>query len=164
MSMNASRFFLIVVSMLLCSACEYFIEPKKSPETLELQVEAAKEWTSNDEFPSFTECDSFLPEDQQHCFENIILDHFYEMLSEQNIVVRKSVQDTVYINLHIDTLGVITLQHVEKTEAVASYLPNLDSLLHERVATLPKAHPAVKTNIGKKVNATLRLPIVISAN
>ena len=71
-------------------------------------------------------------------------------------------------NFHdlINELGeqLISLDEIERSRKMDSAIPNLEEQLVSAINMIPKAEPAIKTNVGTFVSTKIVLPIMIVAD
>ena len=67
--------------------------------------------------------------------------------------------DTLYLNLKIDSKGEVILTNFKASDYLHKQIPELDSLLQNGVLNLPKLRPAIKRGIP--VTTAFILPIII---
>ncbi|MFK7748213.1 MAG: hypothetical protein AB8B65_07480 [Kordia sp.] len=113
-----------------------------------------------DEFPSFSNCDQLEKEAQKKCFFQTLTNQIYGRLSENNLIVTKTINDTIKVALYIDTLGIVKVSSIEKSDSTHKYIPTLDSLITTSIDNLPKALPAHKRGIP--VTTKFILPIILN--
>jgi hypothetical protein len=143
-----SKWLLLVITLVSCDS--NFL---KVPES---EIESASSWTINDQPPSFPECENLKIDDQLRCFRNKI-----EM--EMNNFLDKKVfplDTTEYtLTLKIDITGNFSLDKL---------LPKnkLDQksilIIQQAIEQLPKALPAIKTNVGEFVEVKFNLPFKLN--
>ncbi|WP_046755201.1 hypothetical protein [Kordia jejudonensis] len=145
--------------LLVCTSCEYINSTIVKEETIVAEEKKSINLDTVDEFPSFESCDHLEKEAQKDCFFQTLTDQIYERLSVSNLVVSKNIHDTIQVSLHIDTLGIIQIEKIQKSSLTSAQLPALDSILHESINSLPKAYPANKRGI--QVATKFILPIIL---
>jgi len=144
----------------VCVSCDFFNKPVVSQETIVAQEKESINLNTVDEFPSFSNCDTLEKEAQKACFFETLTRHIYEQLTQNNLLVTKTIQDTIQVELYIDTLGIINVSEIQKRPRTAKYIPTLDSLIQVSTQTLPKASPAYKRGIP--VGTKFILPIILN--
>lgn len=141
-------------------SCELFIAKQPTREQLVKQEIQNINWNDLDRYPLFDSCDETVEKPiQKACFETTLTDHLKTAFQQHHIVVHQSVHDTVWINLHIDNQGKITILTIEKSDETTSELPQLDSIFKSSIAVLPSLYPPLKRDIP--VAAKFKLPIVL---
>ena len=133
---------------------------KRQEETIVAEEKKSINLDTVDEFPSFESCDHLEKEAQKNCFFQTLTDQIYERLSGNDFIVSKTIHDTIQVSLQIDTLGIIKIDAIQKSELTVSQLPKLDSLIRASITTLPKASPANKRGIP--VATKFVLPIILT--
>ncbi|MEM6686913.1 MAG: hypothetical protein AAF617_14105, partial [Bacteroidota bacterium] len=113
-----------------------------------------------DVFPSFSNCDTLEKEAQKTCFFQTLTHQIYKQLTQNNLLVTKTIKDTIHVELYLDTLGIINVSKIQKKPRTAKYIPTLDSLITSSTKTLPKASPAYKRGIPVKTKFIL--PIILN--
>jgi hypothetical protein len=141
-------------------SCDFFKKPVVTEEVLVAQEKESINLNTVDIFPSFSNCDELEKELQKTCFFQTLTDQIYEHLTQNNLRVTKSIRDTIQVELHIDTLGIIKISQIQKKPYTAKYIPTLDSLIKVSVENLPKASPAYKRGIP--VTTKFMLPIILN--
>ena len=146
--------------LLVCISCEYINGSIVKEETIVAEEKKSINLDTVDEFPSFESCDHLEKEAQKNCFFQTLTDQIYERLSGNDFIVSKTIHDTIQVSLQIDTLGIIKIDAIQKSELTVSQLPKLDSLIRASITTLPKASPANKRGIP--VATKFVLPIILT--
>ncbi|WP_430928412.1 hypothetical protein [Polaribacter marinivivus] len=143
--------------IVFCSACNKFSFTKK--ENFQ-QLDTIVDFTSVDTFPSFTVCDSLIDKNKKYnCFRNTIHKKIGEELLTYSLSTKDSINETIFVDLIIDTKGKVHLEQLNSSEKIKTEFPELDSLLKLSVAKLPKIYPAIKRGIP--VTSKYQLPIKI---
>ncbi|WP_430410170.1 hypothetical protein [Kordia sp.] len=146
--------------LFVCVSCEYINGSIVKEETIVAEEKKSINLDTVDEFPSFESCDYLEKEAQKNCFFQTLTDQIYERLSTNDLVVSKTIRDTIQVSLYIDTLGIIKIEAIQKNKLTSAQLPLLDSLLHASINSLPKASPANKRGIP--VATKFMLPIILN--
>ena len=73
------------------------------------------------------------------------------------------ISEEVSLVLKIDNEGYFSIIEVIRSSAMDNAIPNLEDQLQSAVSIIPKAEPALKTNVGAFVSTKLVLPIMIIA-
>jgi len=146
--------------LFVCISCEYINGSIVKEETIVAEEKKSINLDTVDEFPSFESCDHLEKEAQKNCFFQTLTDQICERLSENDLIVSKTIHDTIQVSLQIDTLGIIKIDAIQKSEFTTNQLSKLDSLLHASITPLPKASPANKRGIP--VATKFVLPIILT--
>lgn len=149
--------------LVLVTSCHYFEKEKINSEDLIEEELKTISWTDVDDYPSFTACDSLSDKSERKlCFQNTLIDHVRNYLSEQTIIVSKEVNDTIKINLEVSNQGVISINKLDINPETRSQINNIDSLIWKSIRSLPKIYPAIKR--GQEVSTRFELPLIVSIN
>jgi hypothetical protein len=155
---------LTVFILLLCLySCDYFDKKKVNSQDIVNEELQTFNWNDVDEYPSFKTCESLSSkQESKQCFETTLITHITNKLSDEIIVVTENVEDTVVIKFHISETGNLSVLNIKNKETTKEQIPNLDSLLHKSLDSLPRIFPAIKR--GQQVKTEFTLPIVIQMN
>ena len=113
-------------------------------------------WTQIDEYPIYNQCPVDDVNSNWSCFTKLIEKKIDKKINEKNISI-SNLDETVYLKLNIDTLGVITLIETEKTYKNKKFF----NAVQEVFNSLGPLTPAFKTNLEIPVKAQLTIPIQI---
>ncbi len=109
--------------------------------------------------PVFSVCKRKTEEELEECFQNTITEHLYNYLTQQQILVSNSIQDTIIVPISITKDSQIIIKDFELPDSVIQEIPDLITILEKGIQTLPKVTPAIVR--GVPVTAEYKLPIVI---
>ena len=144
-------FYLIFFTITSCSFFETETISKK-------QIIEQSKWSISDQYPSFPECEDFENEDQKDCFDDTVNYLIQDYINTFELESDKSIDIKFNLTIEISKDGVFKLIEVENKNLV-SHIPNFNNIIREAVDSLPKAIPAVKTNVGVYVVTKFTLPI-----
>ena len=113
-------------------------------------------WTQIDEYPIYNQCPVDDVNSNWSCFTKLIEKKIDKKINQKNISI-SNLDETVYLKLNIDTLGVITLIETEKTYKNKKFF----NAVQEVFNSLGPLTPAFKTNLEIPVKAQLIIPIQI---
>ena len=113
-------------------------------------------WTQIDEYPIYNQCPVDDVNSNWSCFTKMIEKKIDKKINQKNISI-SNLDETVYLKLNIDTLGVITLIETEKTYKNKKFF----NAVQEVFNSLGPLTPAFKTNLEIPVKAQLTIPIQI---
>ena len=113
-------------------------------------------WTQIDEYPIYNQCPVDDVNSNWSCFTKLIEKKIDKKINQKNISI-SNLDETVYLKLNIDTLGVITLIETEKTYKNKKFF----NAVQEVFNSLGPLTPAFKTNLEIPVKAQLTIPIQI---
>lgn len=150
-----SRFFTILIVALSLSSCDYFsFERKKTNQELDTIVDKS----SVDVFPSFSICDSIIDKEKKtNCFRETIHKEITQSLSEEEITVKKPVDETIEVIITVHADHKLTLKSLKASEHLISMIPDIEERIQKSVQQLPKVHAAIKRGIP--VTSEFKLPI-----
>ncbi|MBF12275.1 MAG: hypothetical protein CMC63_08875 [Flavobacteriaceae bacterium] len=145
---------------IIFSGCHLF-ESTKVPAK---EIKAASSWTDKDQGPSFPECETIEDGQQNYlCFESIISNSILDYITDNPLESTEYISEEVSLVLKIDNEGYFSIIEVIRSSAMDNAIPNLEDQLQSAVSIIPKAEPALKTNVGAFVSTKLVLPIMIIA-
>ena len=113
-------------------------------------------WTQIDEYPIYNQCPVDDVNSNWSCFTKIIEKKIDKKINQKNISI-SNLDETVYLKLNIDTLGVITLIETEETYKNKKFF----NAVQEVFNSLGPLTPAFKTNLEIPDKAQLTIPIQI---
>lgn len=113
-------------------------------------------WTQIDEYPIYNQCPVDDVNSNWSCFTKMIEKKIDKKINQKNISI-SNLDETVYLKLNIDTLGVITLIETEETNKNKNFF----NAVQEVFNSLGPLTPAFKTNLEIPVKAQLTIPIQI---
>jgi len=122
----------------------------------ESDIISASNWSENDQFPTFSECEDLVLDEQINCFTNTIE---YDM---NNYLIDKifPIDNTEYIlTIIIDSEGNFNLLQVTPNENLDE---DLISILEQAVENIRQALPAIKTNVGEFVEVKFDIPFKLN--
>ncbi|MEC7246656.1 MAG: hypothetical protein VXV80_00170 [Bacteroidota bacterium] len=114
------------------------------------------DWTQIDEYPIYNQCPVDDVNSNWSCFTKMIEKKIDKKINQKNISI-SNLDETVYLKLNIDTLGVITLIETEETNKNKNFF----NAVQEVFNSLGPLTPAFKTNLEIPVKAQLTIPIQI---
>ncbi|MCX2678776.1 hypothetical protein OOZ15_02380 [Galbibacter sp. EGI 63066] len=146
---------------LLFISCEFFTSPKEAKEQILKRERQSINWNDVDQYPLFETCDETAEREVQYqCFQETFTAHFYKTLAQEQLVVHKTLNDTIKVQLLIGKEGHVSILQIKKNKKVAKEIPQIDTLIAHSVKTMPKVYPALKRNIP--VNMKIQLPIILT--
>ena len=155
----------LLLVLVTCYSCD-FMSPGKTALQNKVMIDTVINYNSVDTYPLFIDCNNFeTPFFRLRlglCFEMELLRQLQHGLKEANLTAGKVLNDTVHVDIMVDTNGKVSLIEIHKPAEVEQQLPALDSLLHRSIAALPSAiQPSLKRGIP--VNTMFKLPIVLTS-
>ena len=113
-------------------------------------------WTQIDEYPIYNQCPVDDVNSNWSCFTKLIEKKIDKKINEKNISI-SNLDETVYLKLNIDTLGVITLIKTEETYKNRKFFNTVQEVFN----SFGPLTPAFKTNLEIPVKVQLTIPIQI---
>ena len=159
MKYNHFNLIAIIVVVSLVVSCDFF-----GPSGLtSVEIKKASSWSSNDQPPTFPECETLNKKEQLDCLQEVLSNIITDQIAMSSPVSNFPLDEEVKLILKIDQEGVFSLIEAQISSPVKKAIPELESILDEVIGRLPKALPAAKTNVGVYVESQLSLPIQIVA-
>lgn len=156
------KFNSIFLFILVLSSCKYFDEKKTSSEAIVNNELKTFNWNAVDEYPTFVKCDSLSGKDaRKDCFQRILTAHLLTFLKSKNLVVTKTINDTLMLQFVVTQNGDLQLTEIDIDSITSQEITNMKELLHKSLDSLPKVYPAIKR--GQQVTTAFKLPIIIEA-
>lgn len=153
----------IVLVFIVFTSCNYFDVKKTSSEAILNEELKTFNWSEVDVYPSFSSCDNEQSEEAKKlCFQNTLRNVIYDEIKSDTIVVSENLKDTILITFQITEKGKLSVVNMEIDSLTQKEIPNIETLLHNSLNTLPKIYPAIKR--GQQVKTEFILPVVIQAN
>ncbi len=118
----------------------------------ETDIESASTWNMNDQPPSFPQCNNLKNKDHLNCFKSVIEIEINKFLNDKIFPVDTNQYSLI---LKIDTIGKFTLNEINPSNLLDKTSVNM---IKNAVDNIPKAQPAIKTNVGEFVEVTFILP------
>ena len=173
---------LIIIFCFLFISCEYDFQIDKKITVDEFINEELKSfnWNDVDQYPVFENClEINNVKSKNNCFVEIITSSFRENLKTNNLVLNRTLVDTINLVLKIDKKGNIRIQDMITMPALRNNLVIIESQIpkslrdenkkfqeviiksfENTVSSLPKLYPAIKR--GQEVDVIFNIPIIIS--
>jgi uncharacterized protein YxeA len=153
-----SRVFSFLIVLVFCVSCNELAFTKKNKTNA--LIDTLLDFSSVDVSPSFKICDSIIDKSKKtDCFRTTIHQKIGEELAQYSFTIKDSISEIVWIDLRINSKGVIAIDEIESPVKIKKELPELDSLLDVSIKKLPIIFPALKR--GTPVTTQYRLPIKI---
>lgn len=149
---------LLILSILVCfCSCDYFSFKKNNiPEKIDTNID----YKEVDSSPTFEACKDFIDKEKKtDCFRKTIHQEIAKSLSNQNIKVKKPVNETIQVVITLPSEGKANLKSIIASDNLYEEIPDLKEMIEKSIADLPTIIPAVKRGI--KVTSEYKLPIKI---
>lgn len=155
-----ARFFTILLIVSSFSSCDYFsFERKKNTQELDTIVDKS----TVDVFPSFAICDSIIDKEKKtNCFRETIHKEITLSLGEEEIKVKKPVDEIVEVVITVHSDHQLSLKSLKASEELISMIPDIEERIKRSVQKLPKVHAAIKRGIPVTSEYTLPIQIKIA--
>ena len=157
------RITLIFIFFSLVNSCEYDFQIDRKISVDEFINEELKsfKWNEVDQYPVFENCLELnnIPQ-KNKCFVETITNDFTANLKKNNLVLNRTLVDTVNMVLMVDKSGLISIESVNISEKNLRYKEVINSSFNNTVSNLPKLYPAIKR--GQQVDVIFTIPIMIS--
>ena len=146
---------------MVTNSCD-FISPKKTTLINTRLADSAIDFDDVDVYPLFMDCNNCDTSEKQNlCFEMELIRRLQKLTSKTVLDASGKINDTVLVDILVNTQGEISIVKIHKNEVVTEQIPELDSLLYKSIASLPAAvQPSLKRGIP--VNSMFKLPILVS--
>ena len=118
-------------------------------------------WSEVDQFPVFENCMQINESiKKNNCFITTISDSLSLNFIKNDLVLNRTLTDTVFLKFKVDKKGIIEIENIEIGEYMLSYKEVINRSFVKTAANLPKLYPAIKR--GQEVDVTFHLPILVS--
>ena len=97
---------------------------------------------------------------KNNCFVETITSSFRENLKTNNLVLNRTLIDTVRMFLKVNKIGKISIENMTISEQNNKYKEVITKSFENTVSSLPKLYPAIKR--GQEVDVIFNIPIIIS--
>ena len=157
------KYYIISILILVVFSCDLTINKELSVNKLVSDELETFNWNDVDTYPRFQNCDSIINKELNFkCFVNTLTSKVKTNLTNNGVIVDKSIKDTVMISFRVSTKGVISLVEISSKIDVLNVNLLIDSIFKLSILDLPKLYPAIKR--GQPVNTKFKLPILVSTN
>ena len=154
---------LIIIFCFLSISCEFDFQIDKKITVDEFINEELKSfnWNEVDQYPVFENClEINNVKNKNNCFVETITNSFRENLKTNNLVLNRTLIDTVRMVLKVDKIGKISIENMTISDQNNKYKEVITKSFENTVSSLPKLYPAIKR--GQEVDVIFNIPIIIS--
>ena len=154
---------LIIILCFLFFSCEFDFQFDKKISVDEFITEELKSfnWNDVDQYPVFENCMEINNvKNKNNCFVETITSSFRENLKTNNLVLNRTLIDTVRMVLKVDKIGKISIENMTISDQNNKYKEVITKSFERTVSSLPKLYPAIKR--GQEVDVIFNMPIIIS--
>ena len=144
-------------------SCEFDFQIDKKITVDEFIIEELKSfnWNEVDQYPVFESCLKIEDIDNKNdCFVETITEAFRQNLENNNLVINRTLVDTVGMVLKVNKFGEISIQNITISDENTGYAKVITESFENTVLSLPKLFPAIKR--GQEVDVIFNIPIIIS--
>lgn len=118
-------------------------------------------WSEVDQLPVFENCTQINETSKKNnCFIRTISDSLSLNFIKNDLVLNRTLIDTVFMKFRVDKKGIIEIENIEIGEKILPYKEVINQSFVKTAANLPKLYPAIKR--GQEVDVTFDLPILVS--
>ncbi len=152
-------FQIIFLLPIIFTSCQYFEKAPVKEELLNNEIKAI-DWTTVDEFPSISSCDSIADKtEKQRCFFDCLSVLIQEKLSVDTPSVSNAKGDSINLKITVLPDAQLQFETVIQNQDSLSNLPKIDSIIKLRLIDFPKINPAIKRGIPVKTQFIL--PVIL---
>lgn len=152
------RYLILFIALFVLNSCDYFSFKRKNDFK---EINPELDTTSVDLPPSLGKCNSLIDKKEKtQCFYEEVSSSFEESLAVEDIRVKTSLNETVYVIIRIDAKGTVTLRSIEASENIYEEIPDFKAMIEKAIMDLPKIVAAVKKEVP--VTTEYKLPIKIA--
>jgi hypothetical protein len=154
---------LIIIFCFLSISCEFDFQIDKKITVDEFITEELKSlnWNDVDQYPVFENCLEINNiKNKNNCFVETITSSFRENLKTNNLVLNRTLIDTIRMVLKVDKTGKISIENMNISDQNNKYKEVITKSFENTVSSLPKLYPAIKR--GQEVDVIFNIPIIIS--
>ena len=153
----------IIIFCFLSISCEFDFQIDKKITVDEFINEELKSlnWNDVDQYPVFENClEINNVKNKNNCFVETITNSFRDNLKTNNLVLNRTLIDTVRMVLKVDKIGKISIENMTISDQNNKYKEVITKSFENTVSSLPKLYPAIKR--GQEVDVIFNIPIIIS--
>ena len=154
---------LIIIFCFLSISCEFDFQIDKKITVDEFINEELKSlnWNDVDQYPVFENClEINNVKNKNNCFVETITNSFRDNLKTNNLVLNRTLIDTVRMVLKVNKIGKISIENITISDQNNKYKEVITKSFENTVSSLPKLYPAIKR--GQEVDVIFNIPIIIS--
>tara|TARA_B100000900_G_C20501262_1_gene683849 strand:- start:293 stop:778 length:486 start_codon:yes stop_codon:yes gene_type:complete len=154
---------LIIISFFLLNSCQFDFKIDRKISVDEFINEELKSfnWNEVDQYPLFENCLGLNNiSKKNNCFVETITESFKENLTNNSLVLNRTLVDTVNMILKIDKTAEISIESINISSQNIKYKEIISRSFNNTISNLPKLYPAIKR--GQQVDVIFKIPIIIS--
>ena len=154
---------LIIISFFLLNSCQFDFKIDRKISVDEFINEELKSfnWNEVDQYPVLENClgiNSIL--EKNNCFVETITESFKENLTNNSLILNRTLVDTVNMILKVDKTAEISIESINISSQNIKYKEVISRSFNKTISNLPKLYPAIKR--GQQVDVIFKIPIIIS--
>tara|TARA_B100001029_G_C15062537_1_gene459838 strand:- start:452 stop:952 length:501 start_codon:yes stop_codon:yes gene_type:complete len=149
--------YIFFVLIFILSGCNLF----KSTKVPSSEIKSASSWSSNDENPSYSECEDLNKKENFDCFGSIVSESIIKYISEEVFDVNVEINEDIKLVINIDKEGFFSLLSIDASDFVKNNIEGIEEIIENAIYNIPQALPAVKVNVEEYVDVKFELPIRI---
>ena len=154
---------LIIISFFLLNSCQFDFKIDRKISVDEFINEELKSfnWNEVDQYPVFENCLGINSiSEKNNCFVETITQSFKENLTNNSLVLNRTLVDTVNMILKVDKTAEISIESINISSQNIKYKEVISRSFNKTISNLPKLYPAIKR--GQQVDVIFKIPIIIS--
>ena len=154
---------LIIISFFLLNSCQFDFKIDRKISVDEFINEELKSCNLNevDQYPVFENCLGINSiSEKNNCFVETITESFKENLTNNSLILNRTLVDTVNMILKVDKTAEISIESINISSQNIKYKEVISRSFNKTISNLPKLYPAIKR--GQQVDVIFKIPIIIS--
>ena len=154
---------LIIISFFLLNSCQFDFKIDRKISVDEFINEELKSfnWNEVDQYPVFENCLGINSiSEKNNCFVETITESFKENLTNNSLILNRTLVDTVNMILKVDKSAEISIESINISSQNIKYKEVISRSFNKTISNLPKLYPAIKR--GQQVDVIFKIPIIIS--
>lgn len=154
---------LIIISFFLLNSCQFDFKIDRKISVDEFINEELKSfnWNEVDQYPVFENCLGINNiSEKNNCFVETITESFKKNLTNNSLVLNRTLVDTVNMILKVDKTAEISIESINISSQNIKYKEVISRSFNKTISNLPKLYPAIKR--GQQVDVIFKIPIIIS--
>lgn len=154
---------LIIISFFLLNSCQFDFKIDRKISVDEFINEELKSfnWNEVDQYPVFENCLGINSiSEKNNCFVETITESFKENLTNNSLILNRTLVDTVNMILKVNKTAEISIESINISSQNIKYKEVISRSFNKTISNLPKLYPAIKR--GQQVDVIFKIPIIIS--
>lgn len=154
---------LIIISFFLLNSCQFDFKIDRKISVDEFINEELKSfnWNEVDQYPVFENCLGINSiSEKNNCFVETITESFKENLTNNSLILNRTLVDTVNMILKVDKTAELSIESINISSQNIKYKEVISRSFNKTISNLPKLYPAIKR--GQQVDVIFKIPIIIS--